>query len=76
MVPQWIINNLGARIQTARDFDCGGYVYPASSACRIVSIQAGEDSGPYATVVFEDDKIECEENVPFDTLHPMHFYKR
>lgn len=76
MVPQWIVNNLGARVQTVRSFETDLHIYPPSSACTIVSIQAGQTGGCYCTCVFEDDEIECEENVPFDTLHPMHFYRR
>lgn len=76
MVPAWVVNNLGARVQTARAHDGAFHVYPATSACRIVSIRAGEKDVHYAVVVFEDDPTRSEQSVSFDTIHPLHFYRR
>lgn len=76
MVPMWVVNNLGARVQTARKHDAELHVYPATSACRIISIRAGEGGDHYAVVVFEDDPTMSEHSVSFDIIHPLHFYRR
>ena len=76
MVPAWVVNNLGARVQTARVHEGAFHVYPSTSACRIVSIRAGENGAHYAVVVFEDDPTGIEQSVSFDTIHPLHFYRR
>ena len=71
-VPFWVLSSLGKRVELVAELNDGMRVWPVGSRGRLISVVAGYRRGSvFATMVFDDDRIESEENVALSQIRPV-----